>query len=543
MIRAAQKAELEKTLWRTAKELRGHVDGWDFKAYVLGMLFYRFISENLTHFINEGEHEAGDTDFDYAKISDEQAVTIRDGLVEAKGFFMPPSHLFENVWGRAAGKGSALGMKDPDATEFREQELNLFIKDVFTAIEESAIGTKSEDDIKGLFEDIDVSSTRLGNSVPQRNKKLFELLETIGSLSLGSFQDNTIDMFGDAYEYLMGLYAADAGKSGGEYFTPQEVSNLLARLTVVGKTSVNKVYDPACGSGSLLLQFAKVLGKNNVRMGFYGQELNRTTYNLARINMFLHDINYSNFRLAHGDTLTDPQHQDEEPFQAIVSNPPYSTTWIGDDDPTLINDPRFAPAGVLAPKSKADLAFVMHMLSWLATDGTAAIVEFPGVLYRGGAEKKIRQYLVDNNYVDSVIQLPPDLFFGTSIATCIIVLKKAKDDNDVLFIDASKKFRRDGNKNVLLDEHRDEIVELFTKRENVEYVAHRVSNETLGENDYNLTVSAYVEVEDTREKIDIVELNAQIAEVVTNQMALREEVETIVAELEADRTKVGGASE
>src|SRR5699024_5676790 len=461
MIRAAQKAELEKTLWRTAKELRGHVDGWDFKAYVLGMLFYRFISENLTHFINEGEHEAGDTDFDYAKISDEQAVTIRDGLVEAKGFFMPPSHLFENVWGRAAGKGTALGMMDPDATEFREQELNLFIKDVFTAIEESAIGTKSEDDIKGLFEDIDVSSTRLGNSVPQRNKKLFELLETIGSLSLGTFQDNTIDMFGDAYEYLMGLYAADAGKSGGEYFTPQEVSNLLARLTVVGKTSVNKVYDPACGSGSLLLQFAKVLGKENVRVGFYGQELNRTTYNLARINMFLHDINFAKFSIAPGGTLTDPQHQDEEPFQAIVSNPPYSTKRVGDDDATLINDPRFAPAGVLAPKTKADLAFVMHMLSWLATDGTAAIVEFPGVLYRGGAEKKIRRYLVDNNYVDTVIQLPPDLFFGTTIGTCIIVLKKAKIDNDVLFIDASAKFRRDGNKNILLDEHRDEIVTLF----------------------------------------------------------------------------------
>lgn len=543
MIRAAQKAELEKTLWRTSNELRGHVDGWDFKAYVLGMLFYRFISENLTHYINEGEHQAGETDFDYAKISDEQAVTIQDGIVRAKGVFMPPTHLFENVWDRAAGKGIALGKKDPEATEFREQELNLFIKEVFTAIEASAIGTESEDDIKGLFEDIDVSSTRLGNSVVQRNKKLFELLETIGSLSLGTFEDNTIDMFGDAYEYLMGLYAADAGKSGGEYFTPQEVSYLLARLTVVGKTSVNKVYDPACGSGSLLLQFAKVLGKDNVRMGFYGQELNRTTYNLARINMFLHDINFAKFSIAHGDTLIEPYHQDDEPFQAIVSNPPYSTKWVGDDDSTLINDPRFAPAGVLAPKSKADLAFVMHMLHWLATDGTAAIVEFPGVLYRGGAEKKIRQYLVDNNYVDTVIQLPPDLFFGTSIGTCIIVLKKAKADNDVLFVDASAKFRRDGNKNVLLDEHRDEIVELFTNRQDVEYVTQRVSHKALAENDYNLTVSAYVEVEDTREKIDIVELNAEIAEVVTNQMTLREEVETIVAELEADRTEAGAANE
>ena len=539
MMRAAQKAELEKTLWRTANELRGHVDGWDFKSYVLGMLFYRFISENLTHFINEGEREAGEVDFDYAQIDDEQAEQIREAIVEEKGFFMLPSHLFENVWGRAAGRGTALGQKDPDATVFREQELNLLIQGVFTAIEESALGTESEDDIKGLFEDIDVSSTRLGNSVAQRNKKLFELLDTIGSLSLGTFGDSTIDMFGDAYEYLMGLYAADAGKSGGEYFTPQEVSNLLARLTVVGKTSVNKVYDPACGSGSLLLQFAKVLGKDNVRIGFYGQELNRTTYNLARINMFLHDINFAKFSIAHGDTLLEPYHDDDEPFQAIVSNPPYSTRWVGDDDPTLINDPRFAPAGVLAPKTKADLAFVMHMLRWLATDGTAAIVEFPGVLYRGGAEKKIRQYLVDNNYVDTIIQLPPDLFFGTGIATCIIVLKKAKADNDVLFVDASAKFRRDGNKNVLLDEHRDEIIELFSNREDVEYVAQRVSNTALAENDYNLTVSAHVEAEDTREKIDIVELNAEIAEVVTNQMALREEVDTIVAELEADRAEAG----
>lgn len=543
MMRAAQKAELEKTLWKSANELRGHVDGWDFKSYVLGMLFYRFISENLTHFINEGERGAGDVDFDYTKISDRQAEMIRDSIVEEKGFFMPPSHLFQNVYRRASGEDTQLGFKDPDATEFREQQLNLFIKNVFDSIEQSAIGTASHDDIQGLFEDVDVSSTRLGNSVSNRNKKLYQLLETTKKLELGSFADNTIDLFGDAYEYLMGLYAADAGKSGGEYFTPQEVSNLLARLTVVGKTSVNKVYDPACGSGSLLLQFAKVLGKDNVRLGFYGQELNRTTYNLARINMFLHDINFAKFDIALGDTLTDPQHEEDEPFQAIVSNPPYSTRWVGEDDPTLINDPRFAPAGVLAPKAKADLAFVMHMLRWLSTDGTAAIVEFPGVLYRGGAEKKIRQYLVGNNYIDTVIQLPPDLFFGTTIGTCIIVLKKAKTSNDVLFIDATAKCRRIGNKNVLLDEHRDDIVELFSNREDVEYVAQRVSNKALAENDYNLTISAYVETEDTREKIDIVELNAEIAEVVNNQMVLREEVEAIVAEMEADRAEVGTDNE
>lgn len=540
-MRALQKAQLEKTLWKTANELRGHVDGWDFKAYVLGMLFYRFISENLTHFINKGEHEAGFTDFDYSKIDDEQAEQIRESIVEEKGFFMLPSQLFQSVYRRAAGADTDQGLGHPDAVEFREQKLNLFIKDVFDSIEASALGTESEADIKGLFEDVDVSSTRLGNSVVQRNKKLFQLLETIGGLSLGSFEDSSIDMFGDAYQYLMGLYAADAGKSGGEYFTPQEVSNLLARLTVVGKTQVNKVYDPACGSGSLLLQFSKVLGKQNVRIGFYGQELNRTTYNLARINMFLHDINFSKFSIEHGDTLLDPKHYDEEPFQAIVSNPPYSTRWVGDDDPTLINDPRFAPAGVLAPKTKADLAFVMHILHWLATDGTAAIVEFPGVLYRGGVEKKIRQYLVDNNYIDAVIQLPSDLFYGTSIATCILVLKKSKIPNDVLFIDASTMLHRDGNKNVLVEEYRDRIVELFSNRNDVEYVAQRVSNGDLAKNDYNLSVSAHVEAEDLRERIDIVKLNSDIELLVTDQRALREQVEDIILDLEADYTEVRGA--
>lgn len=542
-MRALQKAQLEKTLWKTANELRGHVDGWDFKAYVLGMLFYRFISENLTHFINKGEHEAGFTDFDYTKIDDEQAEQIRESIVEEKGFFMLPSQLFQSVYRRAAGADTDQGLGHPDAVEFREQKLNLFIKDVFDSIEASALGTESEADIKGLFEDVDVSSTRLGNSVVQRNKKLFQLLETIGGLSLGSFEDSSIDMFGDAYQYLMGLYAADAGKSGGEYFTPQEVSNLLARLTVVGKTQVNKVYDPACGSGSLLLQFSKVLGKENVRIGFYGQELNRTTYNLARINMFLHDINFSKFSIEHGDTLIDPKHYDEEPFQAIVSNPPYSTHWIGADDPTLINDPRFAPAGVLAPKTKADLAFVMHILHWLATDGTAAIVEFPGVLYREGKEKKIRQYLVDNNYIDAVIQLPADLFYTTTIATCILVLKKSKKTNDVLFIDASAMLHREGNKNVLVEEYRNRILELFSNRTNVDYLAQKVDNQTLAENDYNLSISAYVEAEDFREKIDIVKLNSDIAVLVTNQLTLRSEVEDMVAQLESDRAEAGARGE
>ena len=413
-----------------------------------------------------------------------------------------------------------------------DENLNETLSSVFKNIEGSAVGAESEGDLKGLFVDLDVNSAKLGPTVESRNKKLVRLLDAIGELDLGSFADHTIDAFGDAYEYLMQMYAANAGKSGGEFFTPQEVSELLARITVIGKTQVNKVYDPACGSGSLLLQFAKVLGKENVRQGFFGQEINLTTYNLARINMFLHDINYEKFDIAHGDTLLEPAHWDDEPFEAIVSNPPYSTKWEGDANTLLINDPRYAPAGVLAPKSKADLAFTMHMLSWLAVNGTAAIVEFPGVLYRAGAEQKIRQYLIDNNYVDAVIQLPPDLFFGTTIATCVIVLKKSKTDNSILFVDASAEFTRVGNKNKLMPEHRQRILEAVATRGDVEHFARLVSFEDVKVNRYNIAVSSYVEKEDTSEPIDITELNAEIARIVARQSELRRQIDENVADLE-----------
>ena len=383
-----------------------------------------------------------------------------------------------------------------------------------------------------MFDDIDVNSNKLGGTVQKRNEKLVKILEAIGGLKLGDYQDNTIDTFGDAYEFLMTMYASNAGKSGGEFFTPQEVSELLAEMTVVGKKQVNKVYDPACGSGSLLLKFAKVLGKENVRQGFFGQEVNITTYNLCRINMFLHDVNYERFDIAHGDTLTDPKHWDDEPFDAIVSNPPYSIKWEGDANPLLINDPRFSPAGVLAPKSKADLAFTMHMLSWLSTSGTAAIVEFPGVLYRGGAEQKIRKYLVDNNYIDSIIQLPPDLFFGTTIATCIIVIKKSKKDNATLFIDASAEFVRGGNKNKLSDNNRQRILKAFIERKSEDYFCRLVPNSEIAENDYNIAVSSYVEQENTTEEVDIEKLNAHIAEIVIRQNKLRAAIDEIVADLE-----------
>ncbi len=413
-----------------------------------------------------------------------------------------------------------------------DANLNETLSRVFANIENSAKGANSEDDLKGLFDDLDVNSNKLGGTVEKRNQKLVKLLEAIGDLKLGDYRDNTIDAFGDAYEFLMTMYASNAGKSGGEFYTPQEVSELLAEIATVGKKEVNKVYDPACGSGSLLLKFAKVLGKENVRLGFYGQEINLTTYNLCRINMFLHDINYNHFDIEHGDTLTDPKHWDDEPFDAIVSNPPYSIKWDGDANPLLINDPRFSPAGVLAPKSKADLAFTMHMLSWLSTSGTAAIVEFPGVLYRGGAEQKIRKYLIDNNYIDCVIQLPPDLFFGTGIATCIIVLKKSKKDNKTLFIDASAEFIRGGNKNKLSEANRAKILDAYISREEIEHFTKLVDYKTISRNDYNLSIPSYVDGEDTHEVVDIIELNTKIKSIVVRQQELRMSIDEIVRDIE-----------
>lgn len=511
-----ERSELHRTIWSIANDLRGSVDGWDFKNYVLGALFYRYISENLCAYINKIEKESGNNEFDYAALSDEDAEAAREQMVQTKGFFLLPSELFVNV------------LKNAPADE----NLNETLDRVFKNIEQSAQGCESEDDLKGLFADFDVNSNKLGGTVADRNKRLVRLLDGIAQMKLGALQDNTIDAFGDAYEYLMTMYASNAGKSGGEFFTPQEVSELLTRLTVVGKTEVGKVYDPACGSGSLLLKFAKILGRENVRQGFYGQEINITTYNLCRINMFLHDVPYDKFYIAHGDTLINPQHWDDAPFEAIVSNPPYSIKWEGNTNPLLINDPRFAPAGVLAPNSKADMAFVMHCLSWLAPNGVAAIVCFPGIMYREGKEKKIRQYLIDNNYVDCVIQLPDNLFFGTSIATCIMVLKKSKADNSTLFIDASNECVKVANNNKLTAANIESIVKIFSDRKDVDHVAKLVPNSAIAEQDYNLSVSSYVEKEDKREVIDIKKLNADIEKIVARENELRSAIVEIIQDLE-----------
>lgn len=526
MVAAAERAELHKTIWRIANDLRGSVDGWDFKSYVLGFLFYRFISENLTDYLNEkerqgilaagGSQEEADS-FDFASLTNEEAEDGRAATVADKGFYIRPTDLFSNVQARAKGN----------------ENLNEQLAGIFRAIEDSAKGTNAEADLRGLFDDVDVNSSKLGNTVAERNAKLVKIMDAVGDLPLdhGSAQ---IDAFGDAYEYLMTMYASSAGKSGGEFYTPQEVAEVLTRLALDGRKDVERVYDPCAGSGSLLLKFAKVLGPSLARK-YFGQEINLTTYNLCRINMFLHNVNFANFDIALGDTLTSPAHWDDQPFDAIVSNPPYSTKWAGKDDMALVNDPRFSPAGVLAPSSKADLAFTMHMLHWLAEDGAAAIVEFPGVLYRGGAEGKIRRYLVENNFVHTIIQLPPDLFFGTTIATCIIVLKKSRVDDKVLFVDASSQFVREGNKNRLNEENREYLLSLAFERKDVEHVAKLVSIDDIAANDWNLSVSSYVEPEDTREKVDIAKLNNRIAGIVERQQQLRESIDAIVAELEADQ--------
>lgn len=514
MSSAAQRSELQSQIWKIANEVRGSVDGWDFKQYVLGTLFYRFISENFSNYI-----EGGDDSINYAEL-DDSIITkeIKEDAIKTKGYFIYPSQLFCNIAKNANTNDS----------------LNTDLAKIFSAIESSASGYPSESDIKGLFADFDTTSNRLGNTVKDKNSRLAAVIKGVEGLSFGKFEENQIDLFGDAYEFLISNYAANAGKSGGEFFTPQSVSKLIAKLAMHGQSTINKIYDPAAGSGSLLLQAKKQFDEHIIEDGFFGQEINHTTYNLARMNMFLHNVNYDKFNIALGNTLLNPQFGDEKPFDAIVSNPPYSIPWIGNSDPTLINDVRFAPAGVLAPKSKADFAFVLHALSYLSSRGRAAIVCFPGIFYRGGAEQKIRKYLVDNNFVEAVISLAPNLFFGTSIAVNILVLSKHKTETKTQFIDASGEdyFKKETNNNILTEEHINAILELFANKKDIDHVSKSVDNSEIALENYNLSVSTYVEAKDTREVIDIVELNAKIKKTVANIDRLRTEIDEIIAEIE-----------
>ena len=454
MTAIQQRAELQRKIWQIANDVRGSVDGWDFKQYVLGTLFYRFISENFTNYI-----EADDESVNYAKLPDEIITPeIKIDAIKTKGYFIYPSQLFKNVV----------------VTANTNPNLNTELKQIFSDIENSATGYPSEQDIKGLFADFDTTSNRLGNTVADKNSRLAAVLKGVAELDFGDFEDNHIDLFGDAYEFLISNYAANAGKSGGEFFTPQCVSKLIARLALYGQDKVNKIYDPAAGSGSLLLQAKKQFDEHIIEEGFFGQEINHTTYNLARMNMFLHNINYDKFDIALGNTLMNPQFGDDKPFDAIVSNPPYSVKWIGSDDPTLINDERFAPPGVLAP----------------------------------------------------------NLFYGTSIAVNILVLSKHKPNTQTQFIDASSLFKSATNNNILEEEHIEQILKLFADKEDVPHLAKSVSFEEIAQNDYNLAVSSYVEQKDTREVINIDELNAQIRKTVANIDRLRAEIDKIVAEIE-----------
>lgn len=513
-----EQSELFSVIYKIATDLvhAGHVSEWDFKSYVLGTMFYRYISENLTSYINKGEWDAGNRDFDYTKLSDEEAESAREDLIQEKGFFILPSELFCNV--RASAE--------------KNENLNETIESVFRHIEESSKGRSSENCFSGLFDDFDVNSRSIGETVTKRNKVLVSLLDGVDRMPLYSSKGANADLFGDAYEYLMSMYAANAGKKGGQYFTPADVSELLTKLGTIGKTEINKAYDPACGSGSLLLKAAKVLGRDRVRRGFFGQEIDLTTYNLCRINMFLHNIEFDKFSIVREDTLVSPQHWDDEPFDLIVSNPPFSVPWDGNKNPLLINDPRFSPAGVLAPSSKGDMAFIMHSLSWLSSDGAAAIVCFPGIMYRGGAEQKIRKYLIDNNYVDAIIQLPSNLFLNVTISVDIMVIKKNKIDNKFLFIDASNEYVKVTKNNRLSEDNINRIVETVERRSEEKYFSRLVSYDEVVSEKYNLSVSTYVEMEDTREKIDIVKLNAEIKEIVAREQVLRDEIDKIIADIE-----------
>lgn len=518
MTSTQQRAELQRQIWQIANDVRGSVDGWDFKQYVLGTLFYRFISENFSNYI-----EAGDESVNYAALPDDVITPeIKDDAIKTKGYFIYPSQLFVSIAKNAND--------NPD--------LNTDLKAIFDSIESSANGYPSEVDIKGLFADFDTTSNRLGNTVKDKNSRLSAVLKGVAALNFGKFEENHIDLFGDAYEFLISNYAANAGKSGGEFFTPQSVSKLIAQLAMHKQTTVNKIYDPAAGSGSLLLQAKKHFDAHIVEDGFFGQEINHTTFNLARMNMFLHNINYDKFNIALGNTLVEPEFIDDKPFDAIVSNPPYSVKWVGSDDPTLINDDRYAPAGVLAPKSKADFAFVLHCLSYLSPKGRAAIVCFPGIFYRGGAEQKIRKYLVDGNYVETVISLAPNLFFGTSIAVNILVLAKNKKETKTQFIDATELYKKQTNNNILTyegeDNHIEQIMKVFDSKADIEHFTKSVDNDVIAQNDYNLSVSSYVEAKDTREKIDITKLNSELKTTVSKIDTLRSEIDKIVSQIEGD---------
>lgn len=519
-----QKRLLEKQLWGVANVLRGKMNADEYKNYILGFIFYKYLSEKLERYVNEKLLSREDYKFADIKENTKEGKAIlyeiKKAVISHLGFFLKPSELFSYIVKN--GNGEAKGEK-----AFILEDL----KNILNSIEQTSMGTASEDDFKGLFDDVDLTSSKLGSSEKKKNDVIVEVLTLLKGIDF-KLEDSKSDLLGDAYEYLIGEFAAGAGKKGGEFYTPAQVSRLLAQIVSVDKKRVRSVFDPTCGSGSLLLRLKDYTEVTD----YYGQELNPTTFNLARMNMILHGIHFDHFKIRQGDTLTEDLHPDLK-AEAVVANPPFSAEWKGDSDPQLVHDDRFSQYGRLAPKKKADYAFVTHMLYHLSDNGTMAIVLPHGALFRGGAEEHIRKYIIEKqNYLDAVIGLPANLFYGTSIPAIVLVFKKCrKDDEDVLFIDASREFDKTKNQSRLSDDHVAKIFDAYKNRKEVEKYSHKASLAEIKENDYNLNISRYVDFFEDEEVIDVNIVANKLKELNKGELEIKNEIIKFCEELGIDK--------
>ena len=518
-----QKRLLEKQLWGVANVLRGKMNADEYKNYILGFIFYKYLSEKLERYVNEKLLSREDYKFADIKENTKEGKSILDEIKKAVishlGFFLKPSELFSYIVKN--GNGEAKGEK-----AFILEDL----KNILNSIEQTSMGTASEDDFKGLFDDVDLTSSKLGSSEKKKNDVIVEVLTLLKGIDF-KLEDSKSDLLGDAYEYLIGEFAAGAGKKGGEFYTPAQVSRLLAQIVSIDKKRVRSVFDPTCGSGSLLLRLKDYTEVSD----YYGQELNPTTYNLARMNMILHGVHFDHFKVRQGDTLTEDMHPDLK-AEAVIANPPFSAEWKGEDDPQLAHDDRFSQYGRLAPKKKADYAFVTHMLYHLSDSGTMAIVLPHGALFRGGAEEHIRKYIIEKqNYLDAVIGLPGNLFYGTSIPATIMIFKKCRrDDEDVLFIDASKEFEKSKNQSWLSDEHVAKIFDTYKNRREVDKYSHKATIAEIKENEYNLNIPRYVDVFEDEVEIDIKEIAKKIKSLYKGEIELKSKISEFCDDLKID---------
>lgn len=519
-----QKRLLEKQLWGVANVLRSKMNADEYKNYILGFIFYKYLSENLERYVDKKLLTR--EDFKFSEINEntqegkKYLESVRAGCIDHLGFFLKPTELFSYIVKK--GKGDI-----KDENNFILEDL----KNILNTIEQTSMGTASEDDFKGLFDDVDLTSTKLGSRENQKNEVVVEILGLLKEIDF-KLEDAKSDLLGDAYEYLIGEFAAGAGKKGGEFYTPTQVSRLLAQIVTQDKKRIRSVYDPTCGSGSLLLR----IGDYTEVVNYLGQELNPTTYNLARMNMILHRVHFDSFDIRHGDTLIEDTHADLK-AEAIVANPPFSAEWKGDSDPQLAHDDRFTQYGRLAPKKKADYAFVTHMLYHLADNGTMAIVLPHGALFRSGAEGHIRKYIIEKqNYLDAVIGLPSNLFYGTSIPAIILVFKKCrKDDENIVFIDASKEFEKVKNQNKLTDENIDKIFSTYKERKETEKYSHCASLDEIKENEYNLNISRYVDTFEEEEPVDIELISKDLKKLNSEEESLQGKIAEFCDELKIEK--------